>query len=263
MHGLTAVYETKLVPPGGRKPAGIAWLDSRLLSARLYSGSISPGGGPFRFTAPIRPAQARSVVAAFNGGFKMKDAHGGYFTEHRMIDPLRPGAASLVIYADGSVGIGAWGTDVTMTPRVVSVRQNLVPMVAAGQPTAAASGSWRTWGSTCGAKSCAKSVPGLEHQWRSGLGITADGALVYANGPGLDPLQLARLLVRAGAVRAMQLDINPSWPVFVTYHPGAARGLAAPSNGRNLLAGTIQGPGTFFQRSWARDFLTMSARGAG
>jgi len=61
----------------------------------------------------------------------------------------------------------------------------------------------------------------------------------------------------------MQLDINPSWPVFVTYHPGAARGLAAPSNGRNLLAGTIQGPGTFFQRSWARDFLTMSARGAG
>ena len=259
---MAAVYETQLIPPGGRRPAGLAWLDSRLLSARLYSGSISPGGGPYRYTAPIKPAQAKSVVAAFNGGFKMKDARGGYYTQQRMIDPLRPGAASLVIYADGSVSIGAWGTDVTMTPRVVSVRQNLVPLVAAGRPTAAASGNWHAWGSTCGVKSCAKSVPGIEHQWRSGLGITADGALVYAAGPALDPLQLAKLLVRAGAVRGMQLDINPYWPVFVAYQPRMARGLAAPSNGRKL-AGTTQGPATFFRPSWARDFLTMSARRAG
>jgi hypothetical protein len=53
-------------------------MDTRLLSARLYSGSKSPGGGPYRYTAPIEPAQAASLVAAFNGGFKMSDAHGGY-----------------------------------------------------------------------------------------------------------------------------------------------------------------------------------------
>lgn len=257
------MYETKLVPPGGRKPAGIAWMDTRLLSARLYSGSISPGGGPYRFTAPVQAAQARSMVAAFNGGFKMKDARGGYYTQHRMIDPLRKGSASLVIYADGHVSIGAWGTQVVMTRQVVSVRQNLVLLVAAGRPTPAAAGNWHAWGSTCGATSCAQTVPGIDHQWRSGLGITADGALVYATGPGLDPLQLARLLVRAGSVRAMQLDINPYWPVFVTYHPRTAHGLAAPANGHNLLAGTTQGPATFFQPSWARDFLVMSARRGG
>ena len=260
MRGLAAVYVTRLVPPGGKAPAGIAWMDSRLLSARLYSGSISPGGGPYRYTAPVRPAQARSLVAAFNGGFKMQDARGGYYTQHRMVNPLRRGAASLVIYSGGRVNIGAWGTDVTMTAHVVSVRQNLVPLVAAGRPTAAARGNWHAWGSTCGATSCAQSVPGIDHQWRSGIGITAEGALVYAVGPGLDPLQLARLLARAGAVRAMQLDINPAWPVFVTYHPRTARGLAAPANGRRLLAGTTQGPATFFEASWARDFITMSAR---
>lgn len=102
---------------------------------------------------------------------------------------------------------------------------------------------------------------GLEHQWRSGLGITADGALVYAAGPALDPLQLAELLVHAGAVRGMQLDINPNWPVFVTYDPPAGTA-AAPANGRKLLSGTAQGPATFFEPSWARDFITMSARGA-
>ena len=261
VRGYSAVYETRLVPPGGRQSAGIAWMDTRLLSARLYSGSLSPGGGPYRYTAPVEPAQAASLVAAFNGGFKMKDAHGGYYTEGRMIDPLRRGAASLVIYADGSIAIGAWGRDVTMTRRVVAVRQNLVPLVAGGQPTRAAAGNWRAWGSTCGAASCAASVPGIEHQWRSGLGITADGALVYASGPVLSPLQLAQLLARAGAVRGMQLDINPNWPVFVSYAPATAGGRAAPSNGRKL-GSTLQGPATFFKPSWARDFVTMSARPA-
>jgi hypothetical protein len=102
-------------------------------------------------------------------------------------------------------------------------------------------------------------VPGIEHQWRSGVGVTASGALVYAVGPDLDPLQLAQLLVRAGVVRGMQLDINPYWPVFATYAPAAAGGPAAPSNGRRLLA-TVQGPATFFDQQWGRDFITMSAR---
>lgn len=257
--GRPAVYETTLVPPGGNQPAGIAWMDTRLLSARLYSGSKSPGGGPYAFTAPVQPAQAASLVAAFNGGFMMNAAAGGYYTEGRIVDPLVKGAASLVIYANGNVDIGAWGSDVRMTPDVVAVRQNLVPLVAGGHPTArAANGAWQAWGATCGARSC--SGAGIEHQWRSAVGITADGALLYAAGPALDPLQLAELLVRAGVLRGMQLDINPDWPVFATYDPPQG-GLAAPSNGTKMLA-SVQGPSTFFEPWWARDFITMSARPA-
>ena len=151
-----------------------------------------------------------------------------------------------------------------MTLNVMAVRQNLVPLVTDGRPTApAASADWQAWGSTCGASSCAASVPGIEHQWRSGIGVTANGALVYAVGPALDPLQLAELLVRAGVIRGMQLDINPSWPVFASYDPATARGLAAPSNGSKLLSSTRQGPWTFFEPWWARDFITMSTRPAG
>jgi hypothetical protein len=147
-----------------------------------------------------------------------------------------------------------------MTRSVVAVRQNLVPLVADGKPTALAAGpDWRAWGNTCGANSCAASVPGIEHQWRSGLGVTANGALVYAVGPALDPLQLAEVLVRAGVVRGMELDINPGWPVFAAYRPATAEGLAAPANGTKLLA-TRLGAATFFQSSYARDFITISAR---
>jgi hypothetical protein len=260
--GVRVVYQTTLVPPRGTQPAGIAWMDTGLLAARLYSGSKSPGGGPYRFTAPVQPAQAATLVAAFNGGFIMNAAGGGYYTQGRTIDPLRRGAASLVIYADGSADVGAWGSDVSMNRNVVSVRQNLVPLVAGGRPTPQASSTdWQAWGSTCGAVSCAATVPGIEHQWRSGLGVTADGALVYAAGPALDPLQLAQLLVRAGVVRGMQLDINPDWPDFVSYDPRAGR-LATPANGRKLLSSTVQGTSTFFEPWWARDFVTMSARPA-
>ena len=255
--GRPAVYETLLVPPGGTQRAGIAWMDTSLLSARLYSGSMSPGGGPYRYTAPVAPVAASSLVAAFNGGFKMADAHGGYYTENRMIRPLVRGDASLVIYANGAVTVGAWGSDVTMTPSVAAVRQNLFPLVADGRPSARASTStWRVWGGTC---PCGHGQHGADHQWRSGLGVTAGGALVYVAGPVLSPLQLADVLVRAGAVRGMQLDINPSWPVFASFKPAAPDGLAAPSNGSRLVD-TYRGPATFFDPTYARDFITMSAR---
>lgn len=260
--GLPAVYEATLVPPGGALRAGLAWMDTKLLSARLYSGSLSPGGLGYKYTAPVLPGAAATLVAAFNGGFKMADAHGGYYTEGRLIDPLVAGDASVVIYANGAVTVGAWGRDVSMTRSVVAVRQNLVPLVAGGKPTALAAGpDWRAWGNTCGAKSCASSVPGIEHQWRSGLGVTANGALVYAAGPALSPLQLAQLLVRAGVVRGLELDINPGWPDFATYRPAVPGGRAAPQNGSKLLA-TRLGAATFFQSSYARDFITMSARPA-
>jgi hypothetical protein len=112
------------------------------------------------------------------------------------------------------------------------------------------------WGGTC---PCGPGLHGRDHQWRSGLGVTADGALVYVVGPLLDPLQVADLLVQAGAVRGMELDINPSWPVFASFKPAALDGLAAPSNGVSL-AGTYRGSATFFDPAYARDFITMSAR---
>ncbi len=258
--GIPAVYETALVPPDGTQAAGIAWMNTRLLSAQLYSGSKSPGGGPYDFTAPVQPAQASTLVAAFNGGFMMNAAHGGYYTEGRTVVPLVAGAASLVIHSGGSVTVGAWGTDVSMTPDVVGVRQNLVPLVADGQPTAqATSPDWQAWGATCGATSCASAVPGIENQWRSGVGVTADGALVYTAGPGLTPLQLAQLLARAGVIRGMELDINPNWPVFATYDPSVPNGLASPSNGTSLQPSSVQNAATFFNPAWARDFIAMSA----
>jgi hypothetical protein len=181
----------------------------------------------------------------------MSGANGGYYTDGKMIDPLRTGAASFVVYKNGSSTVGQWGRDVSMTSDVVSVRQNLDLLVDNGQVVPAAYNSSATqWGATLG---------GALYVWRSGLGVTANGALVYVGGPGLDIVDLANILVKAGAVRAMELDINTDWVNYSIYQPSTPTGQASPTDGTLLLPGMTGGPSRYFASWWARDFITMSA----
>jgi uncharacterized protein YigE (DUF2233 family) len=254
VHGIPAVYETTLRPDSVHTSyvAGVAWMDTKLLHATLYSGSQIPGGGPFSHSAPISPSAASSLVAAFNAGFLMPAANGGYYTDHKELLPLRVGAASFVIYANGEATVGAWGSDVTMTSDVVAVRQNLDLIVNGGAPNPGLVATDTTkWGATLG---------NAVYVWRSGVGVTADGALVYVAGPGLNITDLASLLVRAGAVRGMELDINTDWVNFASYAPGVS-GLASPANGTDLLPNMVGAPNRYFESWWARDFITMSSVG--
>ena len=254
--GIPAVYETTLRPDAVHTSyvVGVAWMDTKLLHATLYSGSQIPGGGPFSHTAPIPPGASTSVVAAFNAGFLMSAANGGYYTDGRTVVPLRTGAASFVVSKNGSSTVALWGRDATMTPDVVSVRQNLDLIVDGGKPVPGLNATDTTrWGATLGDRI---------YVWRSGLGVTADGALVYVGGPGLNITDLADLLTRAGAVRAMELDINTDWVNYSTYQPSAPSGPASGANGTELVSGMTGTPGRYFQPWWARDFITMSsARG--
>jgi len=252
VNGTPAIDTTFLRPPQNNGVrAGVAWIDPRLLRATLYSGSLSPGGYFWKNTAPISRVAAKSLVAAFNGGFLLRDSHGGYFSEHHLVAGLVPGDASLVVYRDGSMALGAWGRDVTMTPAAVAVRQNLTLLVDHGAPVRGLSRyDISAWGF---ALNRVVDTP------RSGLGVTASGAFVYVEGA-MNITDLARLLVRAGAVRAMVLDMNPLWPVFATYTPASPTGYASPGNGRDLNPAMVQTPARFFEPAYARDFVTLSAR---
>jgi len=137
------------------KWAGVAWMDMRLLSARLYSGSMSPEkgridhGGPF---SGLRKDVGGRVQWRL---FVMNVAKGGYYTEGRVVDPLRTGpprhpSSSMQTAA---VNVAPAGSDLSMTSRVVSVPSDLVPLVADGHPTRPESELARV-GSTCGVYSC-------------------------------------------------------------------------------------------------------------
>ena len=253
--GRPVIYETTLQPPQDPGTvAGVAWMDTKLLRPVLYSGSLSPGGYGWKYTAPVQGSAAQALVVAFNGGFQFPSTDGGYFSESKMVFPLRVGAASLVIYKNGAAMIGEWGRDARMTRNVVAVRQNLNLLVDNGQavPGLNPNDIW-TWGPTLG---------GIPNVWRSGLGETANGAFVYVAGPSLTVVDLASLLVQAGAVRAMELDINPYWTVFATYSPPTPTAAATPQNGADLLLSMAGTPWRFFDPAWDRDFIAMLARPA-
>ena len=248
----SAVFTTLLhLPDQPTVAAGVAWMDSKLLVGRLYSGSLSPGGLSWNYTAPVTSQAAKTLDAAFNGGFLMKDSKGGYYSEGHYADPLVSGAASLVIYKDGLIQIGSWGYDVRMTSSVVAVRQNLVLLINNGKlaPNINPTDTYQ-WGFA---------LNQVVNTWRSGIGITADGALVYAYGP-MNVLDLANVLQRAGAVRAMVLDMNPAWTVFATFSPSTNNGEASATNGQSLLPNSDYGPSRFFSPTYSRDFITLSMR---
>ena len=251
--GIPALYVTTLRPDAAHTSyvVGAAWMDTKLLDATLYSGSQIPGGGNYTHSAPVPAPASATLVSAFNAGFLMSDADGGYYTDGQQVLPLRQGAASFVIYKNGSATVGAWGTDVTMTPDVVAVRQNLDLLVDNGQavPGLLANDNSQ-WGATLG---------GAVYVSRSGIGVTADGALVYVGGPGLNITDLANLLVRAGAVRAMELDINQDWVNYSYYTPVPNSAAATPANGTELVPEMDGTPDRYFQSWWSRDFFTMSS----
>jgi len=157
----------------------------------------------------------------------------------RTLKALLPGQASLVIYNDGRATVGEWGRDVDLTPDVVSVRQNLGLLVDGGAPVPLA-GSPGAWGG---------SVAGVATA-RSGVGVDPSGALVVAQAR-VSPQGLADALVAAGAVRGMQLDINPDWVTFILYdqHPdGSVTGARVMGTG---------GPGGLYLAPYARDFFAV------
>jgi len=201
--------------------AGVAWMSSSLLRFVQHPGATDPGRlSQWQQPATVPTTGRAGLAATFNSGFKIADSRGAYYQDGATIGRFRAGTASLVIYRDGHADIGAWGREVTMTPDVVSVRQNLSLLVDGGRlnPTADTS-SQSDWGATIGSAA---------YVWRSGIGVTARGDLVFVMGDALSAGSLGNLLQRAGAVRAMQLDINRSWVSFMWYSPGPAVGTATP-----------------------------------
>jgi len=253
--GIPAIYEAFIRPDAVHTSyvVGLAWMDPTLLEARLYSGSFIPGGGPYKHSAPILPKTTGSLVAAFNAGFRMQDANGGYYTDNKTVLPLRKGAAAVVIFKDGTMTVGKWGRDIKMSSSVREVRQNLDLIVDDSRPVAGLdSTNTKRWGATLGGKF---------DVWRSGIGVTENGALVYAGGPALTISALADVLTRAGAVRAMELDINADWVQYSIFNAPLGATING-GHGKSLVSSMVGLPSRYFTTWWNRDFFTVSLRPA-
>jgi len=225
-------------------------MNMHYLTLTSVAGTYYPGGDlghPGPGVIPVADQASNNLVAAFNGGFQYMDGHYGMTVGTNVYVPLTEGLGSLILYKDGSASIERYdSTKKTLIP-IAAVRQNGPLILDKGQVTADAnSGGYQVWGRT---------TTNSVYTWRSGVGMTAAGNLVYAVGPSLTAATLAQSLKLAGATEGIQLDINQFWVRFVTFTPTTPGNYATES-----ILNTLQNGGPQYLHGYNKDFFYLMMR---
>jgi hypothetical protein len=224
--------------------AGVAWIDNSETSTWLYPGRAEPAVAmPSRGPMEVPPSRRGQLVATFNSAFKLGDSGGGFASGGHTYAAMHDGLATFVRYRDGRLDIRAWTGGASVGPDVLYARQNLPLILDGGQLNPNLSDG-PEWGATLG---------NAVRVWRSGVGVDAHGNVIYAAAPIQTVASLAAILRHAGAVRAMELDINTYWPSFITYHRPGAVGAA------NLLPNMDRSPLRYLTPD-DRDFFAVYLR---
>ncbi|HEY7960308.1 MAG TPA: hypothetical protein VID29_00165 [Solirubrobacteraceae bacterium] len=226
-----------------RLVAGVAWIDTSRATVSLYPGRQEPSVSIPRGGMDVPSRYRHRLLATFNSGFKLADANGGFALGGHTYAPLRAGQATFVRYTDGRVDIRAWHGGPRAGGDVVFARQNLPLIVERARPNPNLNDGPQ-WGATLG---------NAIQVWRSGIGVDRRGNLIYAAANDQTVGSLARILIHAGAVRAMELDINSYWVSFISY---AHAGALDPSN---LLGEMSRSPSRYLTPD-DRDFFAVYAR---
>jgi hypothetical protein len=221
--------------------------DQRVVRLQLHAGSLDPGG-TWTYGPQVGVPEIHSLIAGFNGGFKLSYGAGGYEQEGKLVRPLLQGYGSIVTYSDGTTNIGSWSGEVPARGKtVVDVRQNLQLLIDGGRVASNVDSCViDCWGATIGGRLVVA---------RSGLGITAAGELVWAGGENLSVRALADALLGAGVVRAVELDINPDWVAGYIFQHASGTVAAIP-----MATGQLGINGQLIHGADTRDYFTVLAR---
>jgi hypothetical protein len=206
-------------------------IDLRRVRPYLVPGRKEPQAtedGALDMVRPgVIPEAARDrVLAAFNGGFKTEHGQYGMAVDGVTIVKAKPGVCAVALYKDDSVRVATWDKLAAGEANMVWWRETPVCMYENGVL------HWRL------------ADPKLEKKWgatldgdtvirRSAIGIDASGSVLFVS---ISNHTTARVIAdgmrHAGAETVAQLDVNFSYPKFVTYE----RRKAAPGEAPKRIA---------------------------
>ncbi|MTA29274.1 MAG: hypothetical protein F2529_00005, partial [Actinobacteria bacterium] len=145
---------------------------------------------------------------------------------------------------DGSFDVVKWGRDF-VGGDIQSVRQNM-ELIVDGGVSQVESEDQSKWGWAWQGVGSGKNLV-----WRSAIGIRADGSMVYVIGDAMSAKSLGDVLVRAGARRAILLDMNSAYANGFLYGPY--------KGGRKIDPASTRSPERFWIPS-ERDFIAVYAK---
>ena len=225
---------------------GLMWMDPSVISFRYVPGSSYPERGPILPQDRLPSTWEPTMVAAFNGAFKLSDGDGGYYYAGVTVSPLRDGLASMVVTKDGHLTVQVWGRGSTALANVQAVRQNLPPLVDKFVSRTSPSDNNHTWG---------YADHGAAYANRSALGQLADGSLVYAYGHMVRPPDMAAAMVLVHARTAIMLDMNMSQPGGFAY-----KHVGGQLTGQRILPSIFHNQSVYMMW-YKKDFVVALARG--
>jgi hypothetical protein len=253
--GEVRMFKTLLHPDPERAWAElfVVALDLRHLRVHVVPGTLEP-----QPTGPEVPDLARpgrvpdefhaGVLAAFNGGFKTEHGHYGMSVNGVTIVPPQEGTCTIAQVKDGSLRIGTWSklrsqaNDAAwwrQTPACMFENDKMNPRLAGGLVG--------KWGSTLDGETVIR---------RSAMGIDASGTTLYVGiSNHTTAPTLARGMHHAGASTVAQLDINFSYPKFVTFResPASKLKVAVP-----LAEGFDYSENDYLRKPQSRDFFYVT-----
>jgi len=190
--------------------AYVAWFNHSLVDLAYYPGRYEPPKASDRGPSMVPYDQRNRLLATFNAGFIYSDGDNGSAVNGHTNEPLTKGNATLIGYKDGRVSIVVWHGGPSPGSNVAWARQSLAPIMwhRVLNPELNTNPDSPQWGYTVG---------NAVRVWRTGVGIDREGNLIYVVANDQTVVSLAQILRHAGAIDAMEFDINADWHTLITY----------------------------------------------
>jgi hypothetical protein len=225
-----------LVHPDPRRGFGVlavVAIDRASVGIHLVAGTTEPDSprvNPKERRGSIPKEHLDALFAAFNGGFKATHGQYGMLLDGKEYLPPRDHSCTFVHYKDGRLAIAPWAKLKTEAlDTMLFYRQTPPCLVQEGEvdKMIESNGEYaKGWGATVSGETVIR---------RSAIGISNDGkTLFYGIGDAMTAQSLARGMKAAGSYAAAELDVNYSYPRFLTYAKGQG---ATPTATQSLIPG--------------------------
>lgn len=251
-------FKTLLHPDKGRSWAEVfvVAIDLRQVELLPVLGSQEPQPDSDEAKAVARDGKIpvdkhATLLAAFNGGFMTE--HGGYGMKVAgvMIAKPKPRGCAIAAYKDGSLRVASWSELSASEPDMVWFRQTPECMYEKDKLHTGlqAGAGLKKWGATLDGETVIR---------RSAVGLNADRSVLYV---AITNHTSARVLAdgmhHAGASDIAQLDVNWSYPKFVTFEPIAHTEVLHPVP---LAPGFEFSDDEYLRKKEKRDFFFLVRR---
>ena len=254
------MMKTLLHPDAGRSWAEVFVVAIDLRRVRLYAvagarepAADSPEGEKYERTALIPTHHDEELLGAFNGGFMTEHGAYGMKVDGVMLVKPKPNACTIAVYNDDSLRIGPWKDIEADQAQLRWFRQAPECMWAADKlHPGLQGGKGLKWGATLDGDTVIR---------RSAIGLNAARDVLYVS---ITNHTSARVLAdgvhHCGAVDVAQLDVNWSYPKFVTFEAtdgGPERKAIA------LADGFEYSPDEYIRKKQRRDFFYLMRKDTG